>query len=622
MNSGYTRREVLGALGTAAAGAAVAGSASGQQSTAESWPTFGYDRARSGHNPDGTSLAGDPGGAWQSPAATDAFRASAAVADGTVYAANLDGNLYAFDAVSGDALDGWPVALGASSQAAPTVADGTVYVGNENGTLRAIDGTSGETQWRFDTGDAIRGAPAVHDGVVYATSGDGVVYAIDAETGAETRWEFDTGQGVTGDVSIRGGPAVTTGETVTVYAANTGGVVYAIEDGEQQWEQIVESGQVQSTPVVANGSVYVSAVQSAAGFLYALDAASGQRDWEFEASGALLAAPAATSDRVYVGSRDQFLYAVDPSNGDQLWQFETDRQINSSPVVVDETVYVANFSNSLYAVTTDGEQRWQTETSGSISASPVIANGRIYLGSENTGFYAVESGGDVAFVSGRQADTEVENSPLATPENGPFAFLALPAGAVAFFGLLGGGLYYLFNSEWAKQFTVDEAPIEKLYDDEDDQPEMPGFSDRKETGVWSVIVGDVIARAEESQTVAQENVIVTKHIDDALESPVTAYEIESARDEPAYVTIEESLLGENGPAAFEEQPLNEGWRLTDRLIFRATVQPGETVRTMVGRPDTPDDGLEGLLDRPNVTIEIADSETTAAADGGGENTEE
>ncbi|WP_436902678.1 outer membrane protein assembly factor BamB family protein [Halovenus halobia] len=615
MNSRYTRREVLGALGTAAAGAAVAGSASGQQSTAESWPTFGYDRARSGHNPDGTSLDSDPGGAWQSTTATDAFRASAVVADGTVYAANLDGNLYAFDAVSGDPLDGWPVALGASSQATPTVAGGTVYVGNENGTLRAIDGTSGETQWRFDTEGAIRGAPAVHDGVVYATGGDGVVYAIDAETGAETLWEFDTGQGVSGDVAIRGGPAVTTGETVTVYVANTGGVVYAIENGEQQWEQIVESGQVQSTPVVANGSVYVGAVQSAAGFLYALDAASGQRDWQFEADGAILAAPAATSDYVYVGSRDQYLHALDPRNGDELWSFETDRQINSSPVVVDETVYVTNFSNSLYALTTDGEQRWQTETSGSVSASPVLADGRVYLGSENTGFYAVESGGSVAFVSGTQTDEEVEDSPLATPETGPYAFLALPAGALALFGLLGGGLYYLFKSEWAEQFIVDEAPIEKLYEDEEDQPEMPGFDDRKETGVWSVIVGDVIARAEESQTVAQENVIVTKHIDNALESPVTAYEIQSARDEPVRITLEEPLFEDS--EALADQPLNEGWQLGETLTFEAVVEPGQTVKTMVGRPDAPDD-FEALLERPGVTIEREDGETVTVPAGGEE----
>lgn len=619
MDSGCTRRELLGTIGTVAAGAAVADSAGAQQMT-EEWPTFGYDRTHAGHNPDGTGLTADPGGAWQYLDAGGAYRASVAVADGTVYAASVDRFCHAVDAASGEPLEGWPVELGAPSEAPPTVADGIVYIGNENGTLRALDADSGETQWRFDTEGAIQSAPVVHDGVVYATSTDGVVYAIDAETGAETLWEFDTGEATGDDVELRGSPAVVANEgSVTVYVANTGGFVYAIDgSGEQLWEQIVAAGQIQSTPVVANGSVYVTALQSAAGFAYALDAGSGRQEWEFEADGAFITAPAATSEQVYLGSRDGNLYALDVASGDEQWRFDTGRQINSSPAVVDGTVYATNFGNEVFALTTDGDQRWSTETSGNISASPAVAGGRVYLGSENSGLYALESGGDVSLVSGSQQETPVEDSPLANPDSGPFAFLVLPAAVVSFVGLLAGGLYLLFNSEWAEQFSVDEPPIEKIYEDEDDQPEMPGFSERNETEVWSVIVGDVIGRAENSQTIAREDIIVKKYIDDTLESPMVAYEIESARDEPAHVTVEEPLLGEDGPSAFEDQPLNEGWKLTDQLTFEATVEPGERIRTMVGRPDTPEDGLEGLLDRPDVTIETTDSETTAVSDGSGE----
>lgn len=619
MDTGCTRRELLGTIGTVAAGAAVADSASAQQVT-EEWPTFGYDRTHAGHNPDGTGLASDPGGAWQYLDAGGAYRASVAIADGTVYAANEDGNCYAVDAATGESRENWPVELGAPSEAPPTVADGTVYIGNENGTLRALDADSGETQWRFDTEGAIRGAPVVHDGVVYATSMDAVVYAIDAETGAETRWEFDTGEATADDIELWGSPTVVTADGgVTVYVANTGGFVYALDgNGDQRWEQTIEAGQIQSTPIVANGSVYVTSVQSASGYVYALDADSGRVEWEFEPDGATITAPAATSEHVYVGSRDGNVYAFDVGSGDEQWRFDTGRQINSSPAVVDGTVYVPNFSNDLFALTTDGEERWRTETSGTIAASPALADGRIYLGNENGGLYALESGGDVSFTSGTQREDTVNDSPLANPDSGPFAFLVLPAVVVSFVGLLAGGLYLLFNSEWAERFNVDEPPIEKLYEDDDDQPEMPGFSERKETGVWSVIVGDVIGRAEESATVAREDIIVKKYIDDTLESPVTAYEIESARDEPARVTIEESLLGEDGPAAFEDQPLNEGWRLTDQLTFEATVEPGKTIKTMVGRPDTPEDGLDGLLDRPAVSIETAEGETTAVSDGSGE----
>lgn len=627
MDSGCTRRELLGTLGTAAAGVAVADTAGAQQSIAEEWRTFGYDRTHTGHNPNGTGLTENPGGAWQYLDADRPYRASVAVADGAVYAANEDGSLYAVDATTGDLLEGWPVELGAPSQAAPTVADGTVYVGNENGTIRAFDADSAEQQWRFQTGGAVRGAPVIHDGVVYATSADGVVYAIDAATGGDVRWEFDTGSQTDGNVEIRGSPAVVTdGDAVTVYVANTGGLVYALgetETGvEQQWQEIIDAGQIESTPVVADGSVYVTSVQSAAGFLYALDTATGRQDWRVSVDGATLAAPAATPEQVYVGSRDGFLYAFGANNGEQQWQFDTERQINSSPVVVDGTVYVTNFGNDTHALTTAGEERWVADISGGINASPVVAGGRLYVGSDNSGLYALGSGGSVAFQSGTTTGESVEDSPLASPDNSPFAFLALPAVALTFFGLLGGGLYLLFNSEWAEGFAVDEAPIEKIYEEAEEteeSPEMPGFDQRSETDVWSVIVGDVIGRAEHSKTVAQENVIVTKYIDTAMESPVTAYEVESARDEPTAVVITEPLLGENGREALADQPLNEGWRIDDGLTFETTIEPGETVRTMVGRPDTPEDGFEHLLERPTVAI---DAEELPAASSASSETDE
>jgi outer membrane protein assembly factor BamB len=611
MDSGCTRRELLGTVGTVAAGAAVTNGVSAQQLT-EEWPTFGYDRTHTGHNPGGTGLMENPGGAWQYLDASGAFRRGVVVADSTVYAASEDGNCYAVDATSGESLEGWPVELGAPSQAVPTVADGTVYVGNENGTIRALDGETGETQWRFDTQGPVRGAPVAASGVVYATSMDGVVYAIDAADGTEA-WTFDTGANVSGDVGIQGGPAVVAAESVTVYVANTGGLVYALDgDGAERWQGSVRAGQIQSAPVVANGSIYLTSVQSTSGFVFALDTDDGRQEWEFDVDGAVLSAPAATSEHVYVGSRDDHLYALDANSGEQQWRVDTGRDINASPAVVDGTVYVANIGNSVFAVTTEGEQRWQTETVGTIFGSPAVADGRVYLSNDNNGLYALESGGDVEFAAPARGREPVENSPLANPDSGPFAFLALPAAVAGFFGVVGGALYFLFTSEWAKQFSVDEPPIEKLYEDEDDQPNMPGFRERNETEVWSVIVDDVISRAEDKQTVAQENVIVTKHIDTALESPVTAYEVESARDEPTRVTIEEPLLSEDGREALDDQPHNEGWQIGETVTFEATVEPGETVKTMLGRPDAPEDELDALLERPTVTVDGSDGDTTAS----------
>jgi outer membrane protein assembly factor BamB len=57
---------------------------------------------------------------------------------------------------------------------------------------------------------------------------------------------------------------------------------------------------------------------------------------------------------VYIGSHDKSLYAVDAATGSQQWQFDTSRWVYSSPAVVDGTVYVGDDNGSLYAVEEKG----------------------------------------------------------------------------------------------------------------------------------------------------------------------------------------------------------------------------------------------------------------------------
>jgi eukaryotic-like serine/threonine-protein kinase len=49
-------------------------------------------------------------------------------------------------------------------------------------------------------------------------------------------------------------------------------------------------------------------IGSSDGRLYVLDAASGQKHWEFEAGSALTASPAIAQGRVVIGSADGVIY--------------------------------------------------------------------------------------------------------------------------------------------------------------------------------------------------------------------------------------------------------------------------------------------------------------------------
>lgn len=127
-------------------------------------------------------LAPMPGPQWSSPA----------VENGRVFVGSRDDHkLYAFDAVTGNTL--WSATTSDWIQTSPAVANGVVYIGNNSGNLYAYNAETGQPVWETAVapGFAFGSSPTVANGVVYiasaldasATNFDGKLYAVDATTG-------------------------------------------------------------------------------------------------------------------------------------------------------------------------------------------------------------------------------------------------------------------------------------------------------------------------------------------------------------------------------------------------------------------------------------------------------
>ena len=66
---------------------------------------------------------------------------------------------------------------------------------------------------------------------------------------------------------------------------------------------------------------------------------------------------------VYFGSFDTNLYAVDAKTGIKIWNFKTNQKVYSSPAIADGSVYFASEDRNLYAVdAATGIQRWNYKT--------------------------------------------------------------------------------------------------------------------------------------------------------------------------------------------------------------------------------------------------------------------
>lgn len=223
--------------------------------------------------------------------------------------------------------------------APPLQVDNVVYVGTADNFVYALDAESGAEIWGFETGHSIWGQPAYRDGVLLAASMDRALHALDAETGEEL-WEARFAGALPSEPVLNEG---------LVYVSSFDSQVHAldIQTGEQVWSAPDggAAGWVWGAPAYSDGVVYFADIT---GIVYAVDSATGAPLWQAETAGAVQTSPVVAEGVVYVASEGELaetpvgaLTAFDAATGDQLWQQATPAPLFTTPVVVDNAVIVA-----------------------------------------------------------------------------------------------------------------------------------------------------------------------------------------------------------------------------------------------------------------------------------------
>jgi eukaryotic-like serine/threonine-protein kinase len=284
------------------------------------------------------------------------------VADGTVYISNSDENLYALDSETGKEL--WRFSIQDPSLPwavfdDPLVVGGVVYVGCTREAFYALDSKTGKVIWRFQASGWVDSGAALADGTLYFGSRSldwrdkTYVYAVDSQTGQE-KWKVQVElDGVTDT------PAVAEG---LVFVPTWREGLYALDavSGQQKWQYGAGSAILRS-PAVAYSTVYVSKD----GNLIALDNGSGQERWAFKTgSSGTVTPPIIAGDVVYFLSTDigffipfvtkpnagGFLYAVNAHTGQELWKHKVKGWLMDSPIVSNGVVYYGDEDGYLYAI--------------------------------------------------------------------------------------------------------------------------------------------------------------------------------------------------------------------------------------------------------------------------------
>jgi len=205
--------------------------------------------------------------------AGDSIWSAPLLADGVLYVASINGNLYALDAETLDLIWDAPFEAGHGLISDPVLDDGTVLVGGLDRALYAVDPATGEERWSFEADNWFWGQPLVEDGTVYTPNLDGRLYALDLKDGTPV-WDTP----FQAEEPLRSAP-VLAGDALVI--VDRDGNVYGLdpEVGTLKWSREAEKGlqkTVLSNPITDPSALEVEVLISAqGGDLFRLDPTAG-----------------------------------------------------------------------------------------------------------------------------------------------------------------------------------------------------------------------------------------------------------------------------------------------------------------------------------------------------------
>ncbi len=216
----------------------------------------------------------------------------------------------------------------------PVTVEGTIYTAIPGtNSLAALNANSGGVQWRVthhedDATNAEFNRPAVKDGVVFVTNWPKQATAYRTDTGAQ-RWQREL------DEQLLSAP-VATEQGVVVQARE---MVWLLDatDGSTIWKRNLGGNVTDSTPAVANGTVFVADEQES---LHALELATGESLWTTPFDGET--SPIVTDGVVYAVRSNYALVAIDATTGEERFEYRPSQVPLSTPIVGDGVLYATN----------------------------------------------------------------------------------------------------------------------------------------------------------------------------------------------------------------------------------------------------------------------------------------
>jgi outer membrane protein assembly factor BamB len=242
-------------------------------------------------------------------------------ASNVVVVGSEDGNLYAYNARTGEPRAGFPFAAEDKIWSTPVIEDGVIYFGSHDKYIYAVSLSDGTLKWKFLTEGAVAGRPLLFRDMVIAGSFDKKLYAINTKDGRKV-WDF------LGDNWFWAG-AVANGRTI--FAPSMDGNIYALDRaGNLSWKYDFETPIV-SRPVLIPAGLVVAGKNGKISLLDTSLANVGlQRIRSVRPlpdDPEILAPLAVVGESILVGAQDNTVRRIEiRASQEPMWCFDTDSE--------------------------------------------------------------------------------------------------------------------------------------------------------------------------------------------------------------------------------------------------------------------------------------------------------
>jgi len=285
------------------------------------------------------------------------------IADGNLlYLATTNDTLYAID--TGTGATKWKFGTTGTDMspfyASPVIYNNNIYVaslgsnpiGGNGGHIYCINKTSGPDVngnpiWDYPGLDSFSYAsfissPSISSPFIYAGSvSDSNMYSIflnpppppvagTVPIPCPLHWTFKTGGNIYSSPTTYAGICIFGSDDFNVYCLDT--AVSSIAKHAARWI-CPTGGQVRSSPIISNQSVYVASYDY---YLYSLRIIDGRvPNWKYKTKGLIKSSPLPYNGSVYVASYDNYIYSVDTARGSLKWNYYVGGNIECSPCIDD-----------------------------------------------------------------------------------------------------------------------------------------------------------------------------------------------------------------------------------------------------------------------------------------------